>query len=406
MTNSSQPARRKITRRTLLKGAGVLTGGVLAEHAINNRSAAALLNTLAGQAAPLRREDSPPARVALAQADSYDKALIRERVTAMIDQLGGLDDVVRSGDRVAIKTNLTGGAWADAVLGKSSTEVHITHPAVTRALVEAVLDAGAKEVFIVEAVYDQESWSAWGNTALAREYEQVTLVNLNDPRPYDDFVSVPVGENWLVYDSLLMHPLLTEVDVVMSVAKMKCHATAGITLGMKNMFGVVPMHAYRMSDSDTHRSALHGPGNQGMIRVPSVIMDIVRARPIDFVLIDGVKTAEGSEGPWNEDFNQKIAKVLVAGKGMVETDAVAAAVMGFDPAAPSFVQAPFRYCLNHLQLAEALGLGTIALDQIEVVGATIEEVQTRFRPYRATAADMRVQRPDFPVPYPQAYGKV
>lgn len=363
-----------ITRRTFLKSTGALVGGLAVDRSI----AQAGLDSPA-LSVPNRTEKAY--QVALARAESYERDTIRDKVFTLIDQLGGLGDVVRSGDRVAIKTNLTGGTWVDDTLDQPSTELHITHPEVTRALVEAVLDAGASEVFIVEAIYDPGSWTQWGNAAIAEDFEQVKLINLNDPEPYDDFETVKVRNDWLVYDSFKMHPILHDVDAFMSIAKMKCHATAGITLSMKNIFGILPMASYRLSEKDTYRSELHGYGSQAMIRVPSIIMDLVRTRPIDFALIDGVKTCEGSEGPWTNDFNAKAANTLVAGKNMVATDAVAAAVMGFDPAAASFAQEPFLHCLNHIQLASTLGLGSNNLDEIEIVGEVLEDLRTSFRPY-------------------------
>jgi hypothetical protein len=68
----------------------------------------------------------------------------------------------------------------------------------------------------------------------------------------------------------------------------------------------------------------------------------------------------------------------VAGFNAVSTDAVAAAVMGFDPRAPHFT-APFETRENHLLLAEQTGLGTADLSRIEVRGLRVEDVRTPFR---------------------------
>ena len=52
------------------------------------------------------------AQVAIAQAADYNRQLVRRQVQAVLDGLGGLNDVLGSGDRVAIKVNLTGGMHA------------------------------------------------------------------------------------------------------------------------------------------------------------------------------------------------------------------------------------------------------------------------------------------------------
>jgi hypothetical protein len=75
---------------------------------------------------------------------------------------------------------------------------------------------------------------------------------------------------------------------------------------------------------------------------------------------------------------------------MVATDAVGAAVMGFDPMAASFLEEPFNFCLNHLQLAATLGLGTNDLSTIEVVGEPLDSAKVKFRGFRPDKIGQRV----------------
>ncbi|MBN1564426.1 MAG: DUF362 domain-containing protein, partial [Anaerolineae bacterium] len=370
---------------------------------------AATLTAVAAAFAPIpiparvRAQNAEPrAKVALAHAESYDMALIRDRVHTLIDQLGGLADVVSAGDKVAIKTNLTGGSWAANLFSRPSTEIYVTHPAVIRALGEAVLDAGASELYIVESVYDRASWSVWGH-AEAAEALGATLIDLNDTRPYDQYTERAVGPDWLIYQYFTVNPLLAEVDVFMSVAKLKCHANAGVTMSMKNLVGMIPMRFYQLSPDHTHRSELHGAHIAYRYRLPAVIVDLVRARPIDFALIDGVMTSEGGEGPWLDSFKpiDEVVGALIAGKNAVATDAVGAAVMGFDPTARSVEEEPFVYCLNHLQMADEYGIGPHDLAEIEVVGETIADLRHAFAPYRpANGEDAAWHIP------PGPYGKV
>lgn len=363
-----------LSRRNLLRVAGAAAAGSLLPGAVPQRAAA--------RAA--RQSDEPRAQVALAHAPSYNQYLIRRRVQTMLDQLGGLDDVVRSGDKVAIKTNLTGGTYYADQFARPITEIYVTHPAVVQALGEAVLDAGAGELYIVEAIYDVDSWDLWGHREVADRLG-ATLVNLNDAVPYNQYVDQPVGDDWLAYEHFTLNPILVDVDVFMSVAKLKCHAHAGVTLSMKNLVGIIPAKFYRLSDQDAHRTALHGTRMAYRYRLPNVIVDLVRARPIDFALIDGVKTAEGGEGPWLGDAFRPIDDVvgaLVAGKNPVATDAVGTAVMGFDPTARSVEQVPFAYSLNHLQMADEYGLGPHDLAEIVLVGEALDDLRYTFQPYQ------------------------
>ena len=100
--------------------------------------------------------------VAIGRVQTYDPAAVAKQVQTLIEQLGGLGDVVKPGDSVAIKPNLTGGVSSAAVPGYSAIESFITHPEVVRALIKQVQAAGAKEIYIVESVYEWASYTDWG----------------------------------------------------------------------------------------------------------------------------------------------------------------------------------------------------------------------------------------------------
>lgn len=321
---------------------------------------------------------SPSARVGLVQVDRYDRTLLRQRLRDLLDGLGCLNAFVGTGDRVALKVNLTGGTGVKPIPGVLPIESYVTHPEVVRVLGEALRDAGARELFIVEAVYEEASYRLWGYQDVARALD-ATLVDLNLPHPHRDFARVPVGEGWFIYPDFAFHPVLQEIDVFISVAKMKCHWSCGVTHSMKNLIGLVPASHYRLDPKDAHRSALHGRSDEFRTRLPRVIIDLNRARPIHFALIDGIKTAEAGEGPWIKGIAPVEPGLLIAGRDAVATDAVATACMGFDPTADS-PTAPFLRSDNYLNLARELGLGTNHLEEIRVVGAPIEEVSSNFRP--------------------------
>jgi uncharacterized protein (DUF362 family) len=316
-------------------------------------------------------------RVAIARADSYERDLVRRQVQALLDGLGGLSDVVRPGDRVAIKVNLTGGGYFQPPAGFSAVESYMTHPEVVRALGELLYEAGAGQLFIVEAVFDPESFPSTGYVDVASELG-ATLVDLNGPQPYSDFARVAVGAGASIYQELTLNALLRDVDAFVSVAKLKCHYSTGVTLAMKNLIGLLPVSEYRLSPDHWWRSAAHGTEQEVGIRLPRVIVDLSLARPIHLALIDGIKTAEGGEVP-RGSFAPVAPGVLIAGKNAVATDAVATAVMGFDPTANP-PTAPFLRSDNHLNLAAALGLGTNRLPEIEVVGEPIDAVRFPFHP--------------------------
>ncbi len=368
---------RKISRRDFLKFAGAVAGGTILASCQRAASVSPIH--------PKATVSVPPARVGIARADSYDPVLVRKEVESLFDSLGGLGDVVKPGDRVVIKVNLTGGVNTyPPPAGTTATESYLTHPTVVRAVGELLRDAGARDISIVEAVWQWESFLKWGYLDLAVSLGAV-LIDLNDTKPYSSFTSVPVGKDWFIYKKFTLNRKLEEADVLVSVAKMKCHWLCGITQSMKNLVGLVPYKFYEYTPGDGYRTGFHGADTETRQRLPRVVLDLNRARPINFSLIDGIQTVDGSEGPWNQDLHLKKPGILIGGKNPVATDAVAVAAMGFDPEA-EYPNAPFLRADNHLNLARGLGLGTNHLADIEIMGAKLEDVRMQFLPALASRA--------------------
>jgi uncharacterized protein (DUF362 family) len=187
------------------------------------------------------------------------------------------------------------------------------------------------------------------------------------------------------------------------MAKLKNHETCGITLSMKNIFGITPASIYgddagmdAPNESPTkgraqtchfgkRQPAKSSPGELAPdsdrapgYRMPRITAELVAARPIDIAFIDGIETMTGGEGPWiRNKLGHARPGVLLLGANPVTTDAVGAAVMGYDPRARKGV-APFANCDNTLLLAEQLRLGTADLNNIEVAGETIDAVRFPF----------------------------
>jgi hypothetical protein len=177
-------AHATLSRRRFLQGIGAVTAGFLVS-CLPQPPTEILepLTTGTPSIVPATRPiPTALSQVAIAQVESYDRDLVRQQVQALLDGLGGLDDVLSSGDRVAIKVNLTSGTTFEAAAGVPAIESYATHPEVVRALSELLRDAGAAQLFIIEAVYDEESYPLWGYKDVARELD-ATLIDLNHAHP-------------------------------------------------------------------------------------------------------------------------------------------------------------------------------------------------------------------------------
>jgi len=220
----------------------------------------------------------PPAQVGIAQASSYDPALVLRQVQNLFDSLGGLKDVVRPGDKVAIKVNLTGGVKGNIPPpGTTAPESYVTHPVVVRAMGELLRDSGASKIYVVESVWEWASYESWGYVDMAKNLG-ATLLDLNSPSPYTDYASLPVGSGWFMYENFKVNHVLEEVDTLVSVAKMKCHYLLGITQSMKNLVGLAPYKFYERNAGDGYRTGFHGADTETKMRLPRVVLDLNRAR--------------------------------------------------------------------------------------------------------------------------------
>jgi uncharacterized protein (DUF362 family) len=108
--------------------------------------------------------------------------------------------------------------------------------------------------------------------------------------------------------------------------------------------------------------------------MPRIVAELNVTRPVDLAIIDGVESIAGGEGPWIRGIRYVQPGVLIAGLNAVNTDAVGAAVMGYNPRAARGTP-PFTMCDNTLLLAENLGVGSADLSRIEVVGQALSPVQ-------------------------------
>ena len=99
--------------------------------------------------------------------------------------------------------------------------------------------------------------------------------------------------------------------------KVKTHHWAGVTLSMKNMFGIVPGMKYGWPKNDLHWHGIH-----------ESILDICATVPIRFVIADGIEAMEGN-GPLQGE-PRKLNRIVLA-DDPVAADATCARLMGLNP---------------------------------------------------------------------------
>ncbi len=381
-------------------------------HAIDRRTflrwgvtaaAAAPLSTFAADnlglkpASARNRSDS---KVAIVGCRSYGPE-VQAAMKQCFDLLGGIGPLVKD-KTVTIKVNLTGTNFTP-FLDRPVGETYMTHYATALALTGLLVQAGAKRVRLVESTQSKANletsldYADWNVSAL-KSLGNVEFENTRNLGRGKDYAQLKVPTGGYMFSEFAFNHAYHETDVMVSLAKLKNHVTAGVTLSMKNLFGITPNSLYGdqagSEDATDGRGPLHSPvgfdriklpglkanvtSRDSTYRVPHIVADICAARPIHLAIIDGITSMSGGEGPWCRDaapLKFTSPGVLIAGFNPVSTDAVGTAVMGYDNPRAMRGTKPFGFCDNHILLAEQAGIGTADLSQIDVRGLSIEKAR-------------------------------
>jgi uncharacterized protein (DUF362 family) len=291
-----------------------------------------------------KKESTPagrPLQVALVACPGYDPEGLLEALRAGWNSTSPPD--VR-GKRVLIKPNM--------VDVSADRPIH-TDPRLLEALILHLGDLGVREIVLAEGTSHNRD-SEWlfrqsGYEALAKR-RGASLVDLN----YDNLRPVRnVNPRATLLRELYVPETVLGADILISVPKMKTHKLAGITLSLKNMFGVVPGMKYGWP-----KNTLHWNG------IPMSICEINGTIKTHYSIVDGVVGMEG-HGPIMG--TAKKTGVLVMGANALAVDATAARIMGVDPGR-----------VEYLAMAHKIKLGSLLPEAIAVSGESVERARKDF----------------------------
>lgn len=279
--------------------------------------------------------DGPPGNssVAIVRAKSYSDDLAGKMLEGI--RQCGLDV---KGKRVLLKPNL--------VEFDSATVIN-TDASVVAAAYEVFQKLGAGEVLIGEGPGHRRDTLDLASDAKYREqvhkFESIFVdLNRDDVLPVKRFGS----ESEFYFAKTVL-----AADLIVSLAKMKTHHWAGVTLSMKNLFGLVPGSVYGWPKNKLH-----------YIGIPESIVALNRYFRNTFAIVDGVVGMEGN-GPIQG--TPKNAGVLVMGRDLIAVDATCCRIMGVDPER-----------IEYLRMAA--NLGHVKPGRIEQRGEAIASVHNDF----------------------------
>ena len=240
-----------------------------------------------------------------------------------------------TGKSVLIKPNLV-----DSIPGAAIN----THPLLIVAAAERFRRLGAKRVTVAEGPgHQRDTQLVLRTTALEQRLKEqrIPFVDLNR----DDVVKVRLLADYSRLKHLWLPRTVLEADFIVSMPKVKTHHWSGVTLSMKNMFGVVPGVKYGWP-----KNLLHWRGIQ------QSILDLVATVPIHFVIADAIVCMEGN-GPLSGTA-RRLDRIVLS-DDPVAADATCARLMGLVPDRVPHIAETAKF------------LGNLSLDRIEQLAAPV-----------------------------------
>jgi uncharacterized protein (DUF362 family) len=276
-------------RRAVIGAAGLVAGGIATARLLPEEM--------------LLRDRRPArSRVAILSTAQYSEGLVDSLTYAL-----GLFGLAVRDKAVLLKPNLV-----EYIPG---VEVN-TNPVLVGSAAEAFMKLGARSVVVAEGPgHQRDTYLVLSESGLGAQLrsQKIAFIDLNR----DELVRVPLQANYTGLDHLWLPRTVLAADFVVSMPKIKTHHWAGVTLSMKNMFGIVPGTKYGWPKNVLHWKGIHRS-----------ILDICATATVNFVIADGVVAMEGN-GPLHGT-HRHLGKIVLA-DDPIAADFTCARLMGFDP---------------------------------------------------------------------------
>jgi uncharacterized protein (DUF362 family) len=302
--------RREFLKQVAAWSAGMTVVGPL--FRVTQTAFAATAPTLGAAAVPT---------LALASGTDYEKL-----VTKVLGALGGMKKFVKPGAKVVVKPNI---GW-----DRNPAQGADTHPQIIKALVKQALDAGASKVMVFDRTCN-DSRRCYANSGIAEAVESIgdrrVVCEFMDDRKY---VPVKIAKGvsiteWQFYKDAL------DADCYINVPVAKHHGMSRLTLGMKNVMGVI----------GGNRGLIHQSMGQRLADLNTVI------RP-KLTVIDATRILlrNGPQGGNLADV--KVLDMVMASADPVAADAYATTLFDLKPDAIDSTRAAYQAGLGEMDLSK------------------------------------------------------
>lgn len=255
----------------------------------------------------------------------------RKLVEKAADLVGGIDKFVKEGERVCVKPNIS--FAANVACGAT------TSPEVTKQVVQLCLDAGASKVIILDhTIQDPKLCIEKSRIEEAIiDRKKVSLLTLTKERQFTE-IEIPRGKE---LQSIKIAKAIQKSDKLINLPTAKSHSATGVSLGIKNLMGLIWDRGY------LHRKNLH-----------RAIAELATVIGPDLTIVDATKVLT-SGGPGGPGKTVELNMVIV-GTDVVAVDSYTVGITQWYN--KSFTGNSVKYIVE----ASELGLGEIDVDKMRI----------------------------------------
>ncbi len=276
--------------------------------------------------------DAKPSKKPLLVVGTDDKKDYAELVGRVMKPLGGIAAFVKKGDRVVVKPNM---AW-----DRTPEQAANTHPIVIKTIVQQCLEAGAKRVLVFDRTCND------ARRSYAKSGIQAAVESIDDSRVQcifpDDKKYIPVKiDNAKSIKEFEFYKDALETDCYINVPVAKHHCLAKLTIGLKNVMGVI----------GGNRGEIHKDMDQRIADLNLVV------RP-KLTIVDATRILLRNGPTGGNVADVKVLDTLIASADPVAADAFATTLFGMKPAD-----------LGSTVAGAKLGLGEMDLSKVQIVKA-------------------------------------
>ncbi len=278
---------------------------------------------------------------------------IEASVRKAVALIGGIGQFVHPGQQVLIKPNF-------GVAVPPETGI-ITDPRVVDAVIKICKEAYPGRLLVAEsAVVGFDTTHVYKELDLEKRFDRLGAELIDLDR--DDTVNIPVP-NGSILKTIKLFKTAYESDVLISLPTMKTHILTQVTLGLKNMKGILP---------DAMKKRMHRIGAKKKVRdfeLDHAIADLNSVIAPTLTLIDGFVANEGYQpGTPGIGGTPVVFNTTVAGSDAVAVDTIGAYLMGYEPDE-----------VRHIRYAAAKGIGISDMNRIHVAGEHPERIRRAFK---------------------------